>query len=90
MSVVVTHALDNLGKGDVLAHVSNLDSDALALFGVGNDNDETALYPSDTVSLVAYILDFNRALFALFDRWLRWATFALWVSVSVVGFVVGR
>jgi len=69
-SIVVTHTLNNLGKGDVLTHICNLDIDALALFGVGNDKHETTLNPSDAISLFADVFDFDSTLFTFFDRWL--------------------
>ncbi len=89
MSVVVTHTLDDLGKSNILSHVGNLDGDALALFGVGNNNDETALDPGNTVALVANIFDFDGTLFALFDWWLRCPAHALWFCLGVVDFAVG-
>lgn len=87
MSVVVTHTLDDLGKSNILPHVGNLDADALALFGVGNNNDETALDPGNTVALVANIFDFDGALFAFLDRGRLCRLFGLWIGFSLVGLV---
>jgi len=61
----------NFGKGDVLFHICNLDSDSLALGRARNDNDEAPLDTGDPVTLFADVFDLDVALVTLADWWTR-------------------
>jgi len=50
--LVVADALNNFCEGDILAYIGDLDGDAFALFGVGNNYDEHAFNTRDHPSLV--------------------------------------
>jgi hypothetical protein len=65
--LVVANAIDNFREGDILADISDLDSDTLALFGVGNNDDEPALNSGDSIALIANIFDFDGALLSFLD-----------------------
>jgi len=67
--VVIGFALDDLGKGDILSDVGNLDGDPLTLFGIGNNDDEATLNTSDSITLVTNVLDFDASLFTFPNRW---------------------
>ena len=65
--------------------LSNLDSDALALFSVGNSADESTLNTGDTVTLFANGFNFDGASLPFLDRRRLWCFFGVTVGVTPAG-----
>ncbi len=89
-SVVVTHALNNFREGNVLTYIGDLDGDTLALFSIGNDDDETTLDTGDTVALLANIVNLYSSGFAFLDRWFLGATLTALSSICSCVFALIR
>jgi len=75
--LVGIQAFNHFCEGDVLTHIGDLDGEALPSFRVWNNDNKPAFNTGDSVTLVADIFNFDRALVTLFNWWLRWIRFTV-------------
>lgn len=68
---VVARSLSYLSKGHILLAIGDFDSDPLTLRCVRNDTDESALNASDSIALIAGVLELDVPLVALWHWLLR-------------------
>lgn len=75
-------SLDYFTNSEIRLHLGDLDFDAFADLGPRDDDDIAPLNASDSITLLAQILDFDIAYFSGLDRWLRFIGGRFWRSLA--------